>query len=44
MPHQIAVLELNDIIWSGWGRLERIEETLRARGKRPTFSLEREAV
>jgi mannose-1-phosphate guanylyltransferase len=39
MPHQIAVLELNGVIWSDWGRQERIEETLREIGKQPAFAV-----
>jgi mannose-1-phosphate guanylyltransferase len=41
MPHQIAVLELNGVLWSDWGRRERIEETLREIGKQPAFAVRR---
>jgi mannose-1-phosphate guanylyltransferase len=43
MPDQIAVLELNDVLWSDWGRQERIEETLHEIGRRPAFSLQHAA-
>jgi mannose-1-phosphate guanylyltransferase len=41
MPNQIAVLELNGVIWSDWGRQERIEETLCEIGKQPAFAVRR---
>lgn len=34
---QIAVMELKGVIWSDWGRPERILATLRQIGKRPAF-------
>jgi mannose-1-phosphate guanylyltransferase len=36
----VAVLELRDVIWSDWGRPERISDTLRRIGKEPAFPLE----
>jgi mannose-1-phosphate guanylyltransferase len=35
----IAVMELNSVVWSDWGKAERIVETLRRIGRRPAFSL-----
>jgi len=40
VPDQLAVIELNDVLWSDWGRAERIVETLRRIGKQPAFPLE----
>src|SRR5437016_1598627 len=40
VPDQLAVFELNDVLWSDWGRAERIVETLRRIGKQPAFPLE----
>ena len=37
-PEQTAVLALHDVIWSDWGRPERILETLSAIGKEPSFA------
>ncbi len=34
----IGMMELKDVLWSDWGRPERIVETLRAIGKTPTFA------
>jgi mannose-1-phosphate guanylyltransferase len=34
---QIAVIELRDVLWSDWGRPERVSDTLAALGKRPAF-------
>ena len=36
----VAVLELGEVIWSDWGRPERIPDTLRRVGKEPAFPLE----
>lgn len=41
LPQKIAVLELSGILWSDWGRPERILESLAAIGKAPAFSLSR---
>jgi mannose-1-phosphate guanylyltransferase len=38
--HQVAVVELEDVLWSDWGKPERIAETLRRIGKTPAFPLE----
>ncbi len=40
-PESIGVIELKDVLWSDWGRPERIVDTIRAIGKTPAFSLER---
>jgi mannose-1-phosphate guanylyltransferase len=43
LPHltgQLGVIELNDILWSDWGRPERIMETLQFLGKTPAFPIE----
>ena len=39
LPDKIAVIELNGVLWSDWGRSERIMESLAARGAVPAFSL-----
>jgi mannose-1-phosphate guanylyltransferase len=36
----LAVLEMEKVYWSDWGRPERILETLRLMGKQPSFSEE----
>jgi mannose-1-phosphate guanylyltransferase len=36
----LAVLEMENVYWSDWGRPERILETLRLMGKQPSFSEE----
>jgi mannose-1-phosphate guanylyltransferase len=38
-PDKIAVIELNGVLWSDWGRSERIMESLAAIGAVPAFSL-----
>ena len=38
-PTELAVIELNDILWSDWGRQERIVETLRRIGRTPSFGV-----
>jgi mannose-1-phosphate guanylyltransferase len=43
LPHSIAVLELNGVLWSDWGRPERIVESLAVIGKSPAFSVSRVA-
>jgi mannose-1-phosphate guanylyltransferase len=35
----LAVMPMEDIIWSDWGRVERIAETLFRVGKRPSFPM-----
>ncbi len=37
VPSQMAVLELNGVLWSDWGKAERIVESLEAVGKTPAF-------
>ena len=37
VPDSIGVIELKGVLWSDWGRPERIADTLRAIGKTPTF-------
>jgi mannose-1-phosphate guanylyltransferase len=39
-PEKLAVLPLENVLWSDWGRPERIAETLRAIGAEPAFSEE----
>lgn len=34
---KLMVLEMKDVVWSDWGRPERILETLRVIGMEPTF-------
>jgi mannose-1-phosphate guanylyltransferase len=38
-PHKIAVVELSGVLWSDWGRSERIMESLEAIGRLPAFLL-----
>ena len=40
LASQLGVMELNDVMWSDWGRPERIVETLRSLGKKPAFPME----
>lgn len=39
-PDRVAVLELAGVLWSDWGRPERIAETLRRIDRPPAFPLE----
>lgn len=39
-PERVAVMELTDVLWSDWGRPERIAESIRRIGKVPTFPLD----
>lgn len=39
VPEQLAVVELSGVLWSDWGKPERIAETLRRIDRRPAFSL-----
>lgn len=39
VPEQLAVVELAGVLWSDWGKPERITETLRRIDRRPAFSL-----
>lgn len=34
---EVAVMELEDVLWSDWGRAERISETLARVGKQPAW-------
>lgn len=36
---QLGVMELEGVLWSDWGRPERIVETLQSLGKKPTFPM-----
>lgn len=39
IPECVAVIELERVLWSDWGRPERIVETLELVGKTPAFSI-----
>lgn len=39
LPDRVAVMELTNVLWSDWGKPERIAETIRRIGKTPTFPL-----
>lgn len=39
VPETLAVVELTGVLWSDWGRPERITETLRRIDRRPAFPL-----
>jgi mannose-1-phosphate guanylyltransferase len=39
VPEKLAVLELTGVLWSDWGKPERITETLRRIDRRPVFPL-----
>lgn len=39
VPEQMAVIQLDGVLWSDWGQPERIVETLRKIGKEPAFPL-----
>lgn len=40
VPEHIAVMEMDGVLWSDWGRPERIVNTLRRIGRQPSFPLE----
>jgi mannose-1-phosphate guanylyltransferase len=40
VPQMLAVLELRGVLWSDWGRPERIDRTLRQIGREPAFPAE----
>jgi mannose-1-phosphate guanylyltransferase len=40
IPQQVAALEVKGVMWSDWGRPERIAESLRRIGKTPVFPAE----
>ena len=39
VPERLAIVELNGVLWSDWGKPERIAETLRRIDRRPSFPL-----
>lgn len=39
IPKRIAAIEMKGVLWSDWGRPQRIVEALQRIGKRPAFSL-----
>jgi len=39
VPEHITVIQLTGVLWSDWGKPERIVETLQKIGKRPAFPL-----
>ena len=39
VPETLAVVELTGVLWSDWGKPERIAETLRRIDRRPAFPL-----
>lgn len=39
VPERLAVIELTGVLWSDWGKPERIAETLRRIDRRPSFPL-----
>ncbi len=39
IPEHVAMIQLNGVLWSDWGKPERIVETLRKIGKQPAFPL-----
>lgn len=39
VPEQIAMIPLTGVLWSDWGKPERIAQTLRRIGKQPAFPL-----
>jgi mannose-1-phosphate guanylyltransferase len=39
-PDQLAVIEMNGVTWSDWGKAERIVEALKRIGRQPSFPLE----
>jgi mannose-1-phosphate guanylyltransferase len=38
LPERVVVMELSGVLWSDWGKPERIVETLQRIGKQPAFS------
>jgi mannose-1-phosphate guanylyltransferase len=39
VPEKLAVIELTGVLWSDWGKPERIAETLRRIDRQPAFPL-----
>ena len=37
VPQHVAMMELTGVLWSDWGKLERIVETLRRIARTPAF-------
>jgi mannose-1-phosphate guanylyltransferase len=40
VPERLGVIELEEVLWSDWGRPERIKTTLQILGKKPAFPSE----
>ena len=40
VPERLGMIELEEVLWSDWGRPERIMETLEVLGKKPAFPSE----
>ena len=40
IPERLGVIELEEVLWSDWGRPERIVDTLEFLGKKPAFPSE----
>ncbi len=40
VPERLGVIELEEVLWSDWGRPERILDTLEVLGKKPAFPSE----
>jgi hypothetical protein len=40
VPERLGMIELEEVLWSDWGRPERIMETLDVMGKKPAFPSE----
>lgn len=40
VPEQVMTIKLNGVLWSDWGKAERITETLRRIDRKPAFPLE----
>jgi hypothetical protein len=40
VPERLGIIELEEVLWSDWGRPERIRETLEILGKKPAFPSE----
>lgn len=40
VPHKVSALDVKNILWSDWGRPERIVQSLRGIGKTPAFPTE----
>ena len=40
VPEHVAVIEMTGVLWSDWGKPERIANTLRQIGRQPGFPLE----